>query len=161
VEEEEAMLKQLILVIALTAMAIANPANAQQSPPTSQQAKRIEALANKAAALVVTKGKAALFEFRERGSDWWSGDVDVFAHAPEGTVILIPAFPEREGHANHGEQDKKGKAFHDELLKTAQTTERHVRIFYKQQGLAMEHAHQTSAPERERNTPSTAPDVAG
>ena len=76
---------------------------------------------NKAAALVESKGKAAFTEFRQRGSEWWSGDVYVFAYSPDGTVILNPAFPGREGRAYHGEKDKKGKAFHDELLKTAQT----------------------------------------
>src|SRR5262249_9345502 len=60
-------------------------------------------------------------EFRERGSEWWSGDVYVFAYAPDGTVRLSPAVPAREGRAYHGEKDKKGKAFHDEILNTAQT----------------------------------------
>ena len=76
---------------------------------------------NKAAALVGSKGKAAFTEFRRRGSEWWSGDVYVFAYSPEGTVILNPPFPGREGRAYYGEKDKKGKAFHEETLKTAQT----------------------------------------
>ena len=82
---------------------------------------KAEALVNKAATVVDTKGKAALSEFRERGSEWWSGDVYVFAYSPDGIVLLNPAFPAREGRAYHGEKDKKGKAFHDELLKTAET----------------------------------------
>jgi signal transduction histidine kinase len=45
----------------------------------------------------------------------------MFAYAPDGTVVLNPAFPAREGRAYHGEKDKKGKAFHDEILKVAQT----------------------------------------
>ena len=87
----------------------------------SAEAKRIEALVNKAATTIETKGKMALSEFRVRGSEWWSGDVYVFAYAPDGTVLLNPAFPSREGRAYHGEKDKKGKAFHDEGMKTAQT----------------------------------------
>ena len=114
------MLRQIVLICASLVLA-ANSANSQQSPPNSDKAKQIEALVNKAAAIVDTKGKAALSEFRERGSEWWSGDVYIFAYSPEGTVILNPAFPAREGRAYHGETDKKGKAFHDELLKTAQT----------------------------------------
>ena len=35
-------------------------------------------------------------------------------------MLLNPAFPAREGRAYHGEKDK-GKPFHDELVKTAQT----------------------------------------
>jgi len=89
----------------------------------SAEAKRIEALVNKAATTIETKGKMALSEFRVRGSEWWSGDVYVFAYAPDGTVLLNPAFPSREGRAYHGEKDKKGKAFHDEVMKTAQTTQ--------------------------------------
>jgi signal transduction histidine kinase len=114
------MLRQIIL-ICTSLMLAANPANSQQSPPNSEKAKLIEALVTKAAAIVDTKGKAAFSEFRERGSEWWSGDVYIFAYSPEGTVILNPAFPAREGRAYHGEKDKKGKAFHDELLKAAQT----------------------------------------
>jgi cytochrome c len=114
------VLRQTILICVSLILA-ANSASSQQSPPNSEKAKQIEALVNKAAALVDTKGKAALSEFRERGSEWWSGDIYVFAYSPEGIVILNPAFPVREGRAYHGELDKKGKAFHDELLKTAQT----------------------------------------
>lgn len=76
-------------------------------------------LVNKAAELVNTKGKEALSEFRERGSEWWSGDTYIFAYAPDGTVVLNPAFPAREGRAYHGEKNKRGKAFHDEIIKTA------------------------------------------
>ena len=76
-------------------------------------------LVNKAAELVNTKGKEALSEFCERGSEWWSGDTYIFAYAPDGTVVLNPAFPAREGRAYHGEKNKRGKAFHDEIIKTA------------------------------------------
>jgi cytochrome c len=109
------------LLFVLFGMTFSQTVFSQNQPPSSAEAKRIEALVNKAAALVDAKGKAALSEFRERGSEWWSGDVYVFAYSPDGTVILNPAFPAREGHAYHGEKDKKDKAFHDELIKTAQT----------------------------------------
>ena len=117
---EIVMFKQVILICTSLILA-AGSANSQQSPPTSEKAKQIEALVNKAAAIVDAKGKVALSEFRERGSEWWSGDVYVFAYSPDGTVILNPAFPAREGRAYHGEKDKKGKAFHDELINTAKT----------------------------------------
>ena len=100
---------------------MANPASSQKSPPTSEQAKRIEALVNKAAALVESQGKAAFPEFRKRGSEWWSGDVYVFAYDANLTVLLNPAFPEREGQHMAGQKDKNGKLFHDELMKVAQS----------------------------------------
>lgn len=112
---------RLITVICTLLVLTANSANSQQSPPNSEQSKRIEMLVNKAAELVNTKGKEALSEFRERGSEWWSGDTYIFAYAPDGTVVLNPAFPAREGRAYHGEKDKRGKAFHDEIIKTALT----------------------------------------
>jgi cytochrome c len=110
-----------VLLFLVLAMVFSQAAWSQSAPPTSAEAQRIEALVNRAAALVDSKGKAAFVEFRQRGSEWWSGDVYVFAYAPDGTVILNPAFPAREGRSYHGEQDKKGKPFHDELMKTAQT----------------------------------------
>ena len=82
------MLRQIILICVSLILA-ANSASSQQSPPNSEKAKQIEALVNKAAALVDTKGKAALSEFRERGSEWWSGDIYVFAYSPEGIVISL------------------------------------------------------------------------
>jgi signal transduction histidine kinase len=114
------MLRRILLFVALV-MVTLMPARSQDQPPASAEAKRIEALVNKAAALVDSKGKAAFAEFRQRGSEWWSGDVYVFAYAPDGTVALNPAFPAREGHAYHGEKDRKGKPFHDELQNVART----------------------------------------
>jgi cytochrome c len=109
-----------IALFAVLAMTIGHPALSQDQPPSSAEAKHIEALVNKAAAIVDAKGKAALSEFREKGSEWFSGDLYVFAYAPDGTVLLNPAFPAREGRAYHGEKDKRGKAFHDEIMKVAQ-----------------------------------------
>jgi cytochrome c len=114
------MLKQIIVTYALIILA-ANSANSQQSPPDSSKAKQIETLVNKAAAMVEEKGEDAFVEFRKRGSEWWTDDVYVFAYAPDGTVILNPGFPTREGRAYHGEKDKNGKALNDELINTART----------------------------------------
>jgi cytochrome c len=109
------------LLFVSVAVVASQSVSAHDQPPSPAEAKRIEALVDNAAALVDIKGKAALSEFRERGSKWWSGDVYIFAYASDGTVLLNPAFPTREGHSYHGETDKKGKAFHDELIRTAQT----------------------------------------
>jgi cytochrome c len=113
------MLRKIILIC--VSLVLATHSASSQTPPNPEKAKQIEALVNQAAAIVDTKGKAALSEFRERGSEWWTGDIYVFSYAPDGMVLLNPAFPAREGHSYVGELDKKGKAFHDELLKTART----------------------------------------
>jgi cytochrome c len=112
---------RLITVICALFLLAAGSANSQSSPPNSGQAKRIQMLVDRASELVNSKGKEAFSEFRQRGSEWFSGDTYIFAYAPDGTVVLNPAFPTREGKAYHGEKDKKGKAFHDEIIRTAQT----------------------------------------
>src|SRR5215472_3895097 len=101
---------RFIAIICVSFLLAANSAYSQSSPPNSDQAKRIQMLVDRAAELVNTKGKEAFYEFRQRGSEWFSDDTYIFAYAPDGTVILNPAFPAREGHA-----------FHDEILKVAQT----------------------------------------
>ena len=58
----------------------ASPAFSQQSPPTSEKAKQIVALVDKAAALIESQGKAAFTEFRKSGSEWMSGDTYLFAY---------------------------------------------------------------------------------
>jgi cytochrome c len=102
---------RLIALICASFVLASNSAYSQSSPPNSDQAKRIQMLVDRAAELVNTKGKEAFSEFRQRGSEWFSGNTYIFAYASDGTVVLNPAFPAREGHAYHGEKDKKGKAF--------------------------------------------------
>ena len=114
------MLRRVLMFFVL-AMLSSQSVWSQEGPPSSPEAKRIEALVSKAAALVDAKGKAAFPDFRERGSEWWSGSVYVFAYAPDGTVLLNPAVRSREGKAYPGERDKKGKLFHDALVNTAKT----------------------------------------
>jgi cytochrome c len=111
---------RLTAIICVSFLLAANSAYSQSSPPNSDQAKQIQMLVDRAAELVNAKGKEAFSKFRQRGSEWFSGDTYIFAYAPDGTVVLNPAFPSREGNAYHGEKDKKGKAFHDEILKVAQ-----------------------------------------
>ncbi len=71
-------------------------ASSEQSPPTSEQAKRIEAMVNKAATLVESQGKAAFSEFRKSDSEWWFGNTYLFAYDQNLNVLLNPAFPKRE-----------------------------------------------------------------
>lgn len=100
---------------------MATPENSQDSPLLSEQAKRIEAIVDKAVALVESRGKAAFTEFRKRDSEWWFGNTYLFAYDQNLNVLLNPAFPQREGTNPSGETDANGKAFHDEFLKMVQT----------------------------------------
>ena len=115
------MFKQLLVCAVLVTMLIVNPVTAQQSPPTSEKAKQIEAMVNKAAALVETKGKAAFSEFRKRDSEWWFGNTYLFVYDKDMNVLLNPAFPQREGTNVHGDKDVNGKLFHDEFMKVIQS----------------------------------------
>ena len=114
------MLSRSLLVAVFTSL-ISYSALSQDRPPASPEVQRIESLVSKAAELVDAKGKAAFSEFRQRDSEWWKGNVYVFAYAPDGTVLLNPATPSREGKSYPGEKDKRGKLFHDALVETAKT----------------------------------------
>jgi len=103
-----------------TDMAAAAPV-AQSSPPSSPQARELEALVNKAAALVDANGKAAFAQFRTKGSEWFHGDTYLFAYDLQGNVLLNPAFPAREGTNVKGQKDANGKLFHDAIIRTAET----------------------------------------
>jgi cytochrome c len=115
------MFKKVLVCTALITMAMANPVSSQQSPPTSEEAKRIEAMVNKAAALVETKGKTAFSEFRKGDSEWWFGRTYLFVYDKDMNVLLNPAFPEREGTNVHGDKDVNGKLFHDEFMRLIQS----------------------------------------
>ena len=100
-------------------------ARAQQpgeAPPASEQAKKVEALVTKAAALVEKDGKAEAFAaFRMKDSEWLHGDTYLYAYDLKGNVLLNAAFPQREGSNIAGHKDAKGKPFQDEILQVAAT----------------------------------------
>ncbi len=100
-------------------LATSPPARAQQAPPDSPRAREIQALVEKAAALVEQKGKAAFVEFRKPNSEWFHGDTYLFSYDAKGNVLLNPAVPKREGTNPAGEKDKNGKLFHAAILETA------------------------------------------
>ena len=102
---------RLITVVCFSLVLAANSANSQSSPPNSDQAKRIQMLVDRAAELVNSKGKEAFSEFRQRGSGWFSGDTYIFAYAPDGTVVLNPAFPAREGTRIPRRKRQEGEGF--------------------------------------------------
>ena len=93
----------------------------QQSPPPSEQAKKVEALVEKAAALVNSQGKAAFAEFRKEGSEWRFGEAYLFAYDMDLNVLLVAAFPQNEGKNRKGQTDANGKPYHDEFVKVAQS----------------------------------------
>ena len=112
--------RSLLFAIGL-AILTASSASSQSGPPASERAKQVEALVTKAAALVDSKGKQAFVEFKKRGSEWFGGDTYLFAYDMKANVLLNPAFPKREGTNVAGQKDAKGKPFHDEIIRTAQT----------------------------------------
>jgi cytochrome c len=99
----------------------ASPAFSQSFPPPSEKSKQIEALVNKAAALIDSKGKAAFADFRVKGSEWFHGDTYLFVYDLKSNVLLNPAFPAREGTQVTGQKDANGKLFHDAIIQTADT----------------------------------------
>jgi len=113
--------KTLLMGFGLAMIVVAAPLFAQQNPPASDKAKKVEALVEKAAALIEKNGKAAFAEFRKKDSEWFHGDTYLFVYDLKGNVLLNPAFPQREGTNVSGQTDAKGKHFHDEIIRTAET----------------------------------------
>ena len=119
-------MKRLLLVavtvlVSLVGMAMVNPVIAQQSGPTSEKAKQIEVLVNKAAALIESNGKAIFTEFRKKDTEWFSGDTYLFVYDLKSNVLFNPAFPAREGTNTTGQKDANGKLFHHEFIQVAES----------------------------------------
>jgi len=86
-----------------------SPVYSQQSPPESEEAKRIVALVDKAAALIGSKGKSVFPEFRKTGSEWRNGDTYLFVIDMKGRNLFNGGFPQLEGADISGLKDSKGK----------------------------------------------------
>lgn len=99
----------------------ASPAFSQPSPPTSERAKTIEALVNKAAARIEKEGKAVFPEFRKSGSEWFTDYTYLFVYDLKSNVLFNAAFPKREGTNTTGQKDADGKLFHEAFIETART----------------------------------------
>lgn len=102
---------------AAAVLAITTPAAPQDAPVPSERTRAIEALVERAAALVEQRGRAAFTEFATPDSEWWFGETYLFAYDENLNVLLNPAFPARVGTNPSGETDATGKAFHDEFLR--------------------------------------------
>jgi len=119
--EEEPIFKPSLICAAFVAMVMINAVNAQQSPPTSEKSRQIEALVNKAAALIESKGKAIFPEFRKNDTEWFSGDTYLFVYDLKSNVLFNAAFPAREGTNTTGQKDANGKLFHHEFIRVAES----------------------------------------
>ena len=102
-------------------MSMVNPVIAQQSAPTSEKAKQIEALVNEAASLIESQGKAAFEEFRKKDSHWFTGDTYLFVYDLKSNVLFNAAFPAREGTNTTGQKDANGKLFHHAFIQVAES----------------------------------------
>jgi methyl-accepting chemotaxis protein len=115
------MFKQLFVCTTLVTMLMVNLVNAQEPPPTSEKAKQIEALVNKAAAQIESKGKAIFPELRKKDSEWFHGDTYLFVYDLKSNVLFNAAFPAREGTNTTGQKDANGKLFHHEFIQVAES----------------------------------------
>jgi len=115
------MFKPSLISAAFVTMVMINAVNAQQSPPTSEKSRQIEALVNKAAARIESKGKAIFPEFRKKDTEWFSGDTYLFVYDLKSNVLFNAAFPAREGTNTTGQKDANGKLFHHEFIRVAES----------------------------------------
>ena len=108
------------LVLGCVLLALGTPAVSQNAPPMTEQAKKVEALVVKAAALIDKNGKAAFAAFRKKSSEWFHDDTYLFVYDMKANVLLNPAFPQREGSNVTGQKDAKGKLLHHEIIQVAE-----------------------------------------
>ena len=90
-------------------------------PAQSEDAKRIVALVDKAAALVEGKGKDAFSELRKKDSEWWKGETYIFVDQMSGTSLVNPPDPSLEGKSFADLKDANGKPVVQEFIDTANT----------------------------------------
>lgn len=97
------------------------PAFAQQSAPDSPKAKELQAMVDKAASLVDSKGKAAFTELGKPDSEWRHGDTYVFVGKMDGVQLFSGAFPNLNGKDLSDMKDTNGKLLIQEFKKTVQS----------------------------------------
>jgi len=102
-------------------LAISLPAVAGDLPPATEQARNVERLVDKAAALIDKRGKAAFVEFRRKDSEWFHDSTYLFVYDLKANVLLNPAFPKREGTNVAAQKDARGKLFHAAIIEVAET----------------------------------------
>jgi cytochrome c len=116
------MSRHLLVCAGLVTMLMVNLVIAAEPPPTSEKSKQIEALVNKAAAQIESKGKAIFPEFRKKDTEWFNGNTYLFVYDLKSNVLFNAAFPAREGTNTTGQKDANGKLFHHDFIRVAETT---------------------------------------
>lgn len=111
----------VIFIIFGAVCIFASPGFSESHEQQSEQIKQIEALVDKAAALIESKGKDAFAEFRKKDSEWHRGDTYIFVDSMDGTVLVLPASPDLEGENIINMKDANGKLFMQEFAETAKT----------------------------------------
>ncbi len=87
----------------------------------TEEAKKIEALVNRAVALVENKGEEAFVEFRKKNSEWFNDKTYVFVYTLDGKVVVYPIKPAFEGrNALDMEYYSNAKNIAQKIIKKAQ-----------------------------------------
>lgn len=107
----------------LLVAALAAGAGVPAGGPGPAEAKRIEALVDRAAARVAEKGEKAFPEFRARGSRWFNGHTYVFVDDLRMVSRVNGPRPQLEGRNVMDLKDASGRAFHREWLKLLETAD--------------------------------------
>jgi len=90
-------------------LSLTRTSEAQAPELESPKAKQVQALVDKAAQLVGSEGRAAFPKFRQKGSEWFTGDTYVFIMDMKANQLFNAAFPKLEGTNTWDLQDKNGK----------------------------------------------------
>jgi len=91
-------MKRKILILFVFACLFSFPGFSAQ-PPESEDAEKLVAVVDKAAAFVEKKGKEAFPDLRKKDSEWWKGDLYVFVDSMDGIILVNPPNPAIEGQA--------------------------------------------------------------
>jgi methyl-accepting chemotaxis protein len=83
--------------------------------------EQIEALVNKAAVQVERDGEKAFAEFRKKGSEWYQGEIYIFADDFDGINLCHPEKPDLEGKNLLETKDAMGKLFVREMIELLRT----------------------------------------
>jgi cytochrome c len=107
----------LLSVVSLSLAATGTGWSETQAPELeTPKAKQIQALVDKAAQLIASKGQAAFPEFHQKGSEWFNGDTYVFVFDMKGKELVNPAFPNLENTDVLELKDKNGKFLNKEFI---------------------------------------------
>ena len=107
--------------VGLAAVILALTAAAPAGGPNPAEARRIEALVDRAAARIAERGENAFPEFRARGSVWFNAHTYVFVDDLRMVSRVNGPRPQLEGRNVMDLKDASGRAFHRDWLKLLET----------------------------------------